>query len=209
MKKRESKKDTAAATKRKYLLVGTITLLAFLAALAFDLRISLFVVSLGTPLLTTLMLWVTYLSTIVIAIFSTLVVYATDRKRLGALWASLLVTLTSVALLKVIVGRLRPFQLGFFVTNAPLSLIKESYGRWDFSFPSSHVATALAVLPFMPKKWRVPWIVFSVLVMFSRVYFGLHYLSDVIAGAAIGFVIATIIKAKMPKLLKGKLELIK
>jgi undecaprenyl-diphosphatase len=33
------------------------------------------------------------------------------------------------------------------------------------------------------------WLGFAILVAFSRVYFGVHYLSDVIAGAFIGYLI--------------------
>jgi len=196
--KRGSSKNSAMKMNRYSAYAWLGVLIAFLVALTFDLNISKLVVGLGNPLLTTLMIWVTYLSTPIIAILSTLIVYSMDRKRLFALWTSLIATLGLVVLIKVFVGRFRPVQLGFFPANAPLSLIKESYSQWDFSFPSSHAAVAIAVLPFMPKKWRMPWIVFSAVVIFSRVYFGLHYLSDVIAGAALGYIVSSVIKAKMP-----------
>jgi len=37
------------------------------------------------------------------------------------------------------------------------------------------------------------WIAFAVLVAFSRVYFGLHFVSDVITGGLIGYLIGIII----------------
>ena len=57
------------------------------------------------------------------------------------------------------------------------------------SFPSSHATTAFAgavVLSFLlPRFWPL-FIAAATLVAFSRLYVGVHYPTDVIAGAAIG-----------------------
>ncbi len=59
----------------------------------------------------------------------------------------------------------------------------------QFSFPSGHTAGAFvfAVLMghFFPAL-SIPWLVWSALVGISRIYVGVHYPSDVIAGAALG-----------------------
>ena len=39
------------------------------------------------------------------------------------------------------------------------------------------------------KKFRYIWFVFACLVAFSRAYFGVHYVSDVMVGAVIGYLI--------------------
>ena len=63
----------------------------------------------------------------------------------------------------------------------------------DFSFPSDHatVAGAVAVgLWFANRRWGTVAIVLAVLMAFTRVYVGAHYLGDVLAGLALGGLIA-------------------
>ncbi len=69
------------------------------------------------------------------------------------------------------------------------------------SFPSSHAANSFAAITvlirfFRPYKWL--FITIAVLIAFSRVYVGVHYPLDVIAGAAAGIVIgyAVLLAAK-------------
>ena len=51
---------------------------------------------------------------------------------------------------------------------------------------------AFCAIPFLSKefpKFKYFWIAFASLIAFSRVYFGVHFLSDVIAGGLIGYLI--------------------
>lgn len=59
-----------------------------------------------------------------------------------------------------------------------------------YSFPSGHTQTAVgtfgSIAAFTEKKWlRYGSVLLAVLVGFSRMYIGVHFLSDVLAGAAI------------------------
>lgn len=87
--------------------------------------------------------------------------------------------------------RPRPYQLHSSIQHfiAPLD---------RFSFPSGHtlhaVAFSLVAAGYYPGL-SAPLAVFSLLIAMSRVVLGLHYPSDVLAGAAIGAAIALVSQA--------------
>jgi membrane-associated phospholipid phosphatase len=65
--------------------------------------------------------------------------------------------------------------------------------RSNSSFPSSHAANAFTLAWVLSARWRRGWPAFAALatlVAFSRLYLNRHYLSDVVAGAALGAAIA-------------------
>ncbi len=57
------------------------------------------------------------------------------------------------------------------------------------SFPSAHAALVFSVLPFLNGPASVLYLIYSALVGLSRIYLGVHYPLDVVAGAIIGVVI--------------------
>jgi len=90
--------------------------------------------------------------------------------------------------LKMSTTRQRPYQVdkNIFQNVPALDL---------YSFPSGHIMHAVSfslVLTHFYPEWG--WVVwpFTVLVAFSRLILGLHYPSDVIVGAAIGFIVAQV-----------------
>lgn len=89
-------------------------------------------------------------------------------------------------ILKNLVGRVRPYE----VVEGLKLMVKEAS---DASFPSGHsgasFASAVAIFPHVPKKWGVALIVLATLIAFSRLYIGIHYPTDVIAGIIIGIVL--------------------
>jgi membrane-associated phospholipid phosphatase len=92
----------------------------------------------------------------------------------------------TATLLKALIGRARPMHFD----DAGLFSFGMNWGNWEFqSFPSGHATTAFAlaaVLGFISARWFGVAIVFAVLIAVSRVALGLHYPSDVFAGAVLG-----------------------
>ena len=64
----------------------------------------------------------------------------------------------------------------------------------DVSFPSGHAATSFAgatVLAFAWPRWAPALYALAVLIGASRVYVGVHYPADVLAGALLGLLVGT------------------
>ena len=104
-------------------------------------------------------------------------------------------------LLKNLVARTRPYE----VIEGLTYLVKKPV---DYSFPSGHTGTsfATAVVLFLsfPKKYSFWFLVLAVLIGFSRLYVGVHYPTDVLAGTVVGllagFAAAKIVEAASRKL---------
>lgn len=145
-----------------------------------------------------LFLGVKFLNTeIFVVIFLTLLLLWKKKKRewILPLWLTMGITAIITVALKVIVHRIRPFTAGI-VSLASGITAKASYLVWDFSFPSGDTSFAFCAIPILSKLYprlKYLWISFAVLVALSRVYFGVHYPSDVISGALIGYLIGAII----------------
>ena len=76
------------------------------------------------------------------------------------------------------------------------------------SFPSSHtaitLAVAIALVPFLARPLAAAGIGYAVLVGWSRVYLGVHYPLDILAGAGIGMAVAGVILLALGMLLHGE-----
>ena len=169
-----------------------------------------------------ILLWIQELRTDWLTAFFTTVTHLGDA---GALWilagvallipkktrragiavlAALLVTFIVVNLiLKPVIARTRPYE----VIEGLRLLVSPAH---DYSFPSGHssssMAAAVAMAGALPRRMRaIGWcaVVLAVMICISRLYIGIHYPSDVLIGAAIGFLcgvagakIASIIKMR-------------
>jgi len=112
-----------------------------------------------------------------------------EQRIFFVMFLTALFTLVAVLVLKEIIQRDRPFvELG--------NQINSVYFPSGFSFPSNHSGTTFGlVLPFVffLGKGRIRYLVrgfffiFAALVAFSRVFLGVHYLSDIFAGAGLAF----------------------
>jgi undecaprenyl-diphosphatase len=132
---------------------------------------------------------------IIFFVLTTMFLYNENKRR----WIlPLLATLASSVVvgfaIKFFVHRLRPFQLGL-TTTIPI-LEKASHTVWNFSFPSFQSMLVFCAVPILSKefpRFKKIWILFAVLVAFSRVYFGLHFASDVIFGGIMGYLIGIVL----------------
>ncbi len=97
---------------------------------------------------------------------------------------------------KSLVERARPFT-----SIGPEITARGSAGLEEASFPSGHtttaVATGLLVAAFLPKKWRPLPILWGLAVGIARLYYGEHNVLDVVAGAALGGIFATLASAAL------------
>lgn len=100
-------------------------------------------------------------------------------------------------LLKPLVGRVRPYEV---VEGLRLIGAKAS----DSSFPSGHaaasVASAAAMCRFLKKRFSIPLVVLALMIAFSRLYIGIHFPTDVLAGVLDGIllgILGCVIEAQM------------
>ena len=101
-----------------------------------------------------------------------------------SLLAMLLGLLCTNVVLKHLVGRTRPW----LVVDGLVPLVAEHDPN---SFPSGHTCAAFASASAwwrtLPRRWMgVVGVVMAVLMGFSRLYVGVHFPTDVLAGAAVG-----------------------
>ena len=87
------------------------------------------------------------------------------------------------AVLKNVVCRVRPYDVG----EGLAPLIERQV---DWSFPSGHAASSLAAVTAIwltvKSGWRYLPLALALMICFSRLYVGVHYPSDVLAGMVIG-----------------------
>ena len=128
-----------------------------------------------------------------IAILCLLLLLLPSRKRLGL--PVTILTITSALLnliIKVIIMRTRP--QGFFLSEETLLYSMPT----SYSFPSGHAQTAnifyLSLTLFSLKYYKTNWapivstvliVLFCTLMCFARLYLGVHFFSDILAGLSL------------------------
>ena len=127
--------------------------------------------------------YITYL-----ILYFILIIKGGKRGRISALILIFLIVVSeqlSSVFLKNLFGRIRPCNV--------LDDVNLLVGCTDsFSFPSSHAVNNFAVAIFFGKLFpKYKWILISVasLIAFSRPYVGVHYPSDILGGAVIGWLL--------------------
>ena len=178
---------------KKIAILFIVLSFAIILSFVFDNLIVQNISKLRNVFLDEVFLGITFISSeIIIFFFLTSLFLWREHKRkwILPLWLTLGLSAMVGFLLKIAIQRQRPFQLGI-VSILPV-LEKSSYLIWNFSFPSFQAMLVFCAIPIISKEFRKikwAWIIFAILVAFSRVYFGLHFLSDVIIGGILGYLI--------------------
>ncbi len=153
---------------------------------------------------------------ILILVWALLVIFGGNRGRWAALMLIPLVAATdqlSASVIKPLIGRARPCEVlggvhlwygpeGWITT--PAEVIR-SY-KSSFSFPSSHATNITGAMLFLGLVFRRalrPLLFVALLVSYSRIYVGVHWTSDVIAGMAIGALLGWLAWIAFEKLYRG------
>ena len=95
------------------------------------------------------------------------------------------------------------------IFSVPRPAVDRLVGVSTYSFPSGHttVAFSLAVLlSNMNEGLRIYLFGVAVLVGFSRIYLGVHYVTDVVAGAVVGYIISRIFLEKFSDEITSKIN---
>ncbi len=181
--------------KRRFMLIVLIFLFLTIISFWLDSRVAVLVANARTGLLNEFFLnFGSALTVFIFVVILTAVFFQQKKKEsILPLWFAAGMSVVVSFLLKVIVQRPRPFQLGLVHI---LGVADPSYAIWHFSYPSFHTMAMFAMVPFLNKefpRFKYVWIAFAVLIGFSRLYLGVHFLSDVMAGGLIGYIMGTLI----------------
>ena len=155
-----------------------------ISALEIDRRLQEYVSARRKPKLTQIMIGFTSLgSSPVIGVVLLFAYFLGTSNQFITLSAGVLLTTAAVQIVKYFSARERPEN----------QVIKASFAS---SFPSGHSASSFAVATmlssFYPEVLPLSFALAS-LVALSRVYLGEHFLSDIVAGSALGIVIAYVV----------------
>ncbi len=137
----------------------------------------------------------------ILLVFSAIFLYFKDKKKIFGAVFGFLATGFLMVILKYFIDRVRPFE----IMNFKIDAFEYSFAGFNSSFPSWHTAAAFSLLPFafyVNRKLGYVWILISILIGLTRIYTGYHYLSDVLFGGLIGYLVGYFFLKKFDGFLK-------
>lgn len=174
------------------LIIGIIL---FVVSYQFDAQINIFFNSAKFPIFDAVFSSITNFGIVFIVMLAipSIILHNKNRKLVYLLWLAFSISLILALAIKFLFLRQRPIEPFAF----PFTTIV------NYSFPSMHAMVAFALLPILIKnlpKQKSFWLSFAFLAVFSRIYFGFHFLSDVVFGALAGYFTGSLLL----KLYEGK-----
>jgi undecaprenyl-diphosphatase len=142
----------------------------------------------STPVLDQVIPWITYLGSHFAVIFFIILSWILTKRKKILLRLILLYATQSAVIysLKFLIQRQRPFL--FLETASKLS--KGPGEILDPGFPSAHTAFAFMMATLLAERfprYRVIFFIVAAFIGWTRIYLGLHYPTDVIAGGLLGY----------------------
>ena len=160
----------------------------------------------GAPVLDKIFLVLTFLGEETCVIILLIAVYWCCDKRTGeSMLFSFYTAMSANGILKDVLCRPRPFLNPEFsdlrYVKVDTALVNTAGLGSSYSFPSGHAQTAGSIYGSLAHGhgaggW-IAAVAVTLLVMVSRIYLGVHYPTDTIAGAVLGLVLALICSALM------------
>ena len=164
----------------KKLTLYFVLVISLVISFIYDKQIYLYLIQFKLPFFNYFFLIIHWLGTGYGVFVLATLLFMKKRSKLSLLWLSFFSALAITGILKYTVLRPRPH----LVLGVVALITKDSP-----AFPSGHTTSAFSVVPLIFKNFRYMkciWLIFALLVAYSRVYIGIHYLSDVLGGVIIG-----------------------